>query len=34
MVDKQNKIATVPNKDMSDIGYPMGINYSTEKIYN
>lgn len=34
MVDKQNKIATIPNKDMSDAGYPMGINYSTEKIYN
>ncbi len=34
MVDKSNKTATVPNKDMSDKGYPMGINYSTEKIYN
>lgn len=34
MVDKQNKTATVPNQDMSDKGYPMGINYSTEKIYN
>lgn len=34
MVDKQNKVATIPNKDMSDLGYPMGINYSTEKIYN
>ncbi len=34
MIDKQNKIATVPNKDMSDLGYKMGINYSTEKIYN
>lgn len=34
MVDKQNKTATLPNKDMSDKGYPMGINYSTEKIYN
>ena len=34
MVDKQNKTATVPNKDMSDKGFPMGINYSTEKIYN
>ena len=34
MVDKQNKTATVPNKTMSDKGFPMGINYSTEKIYN
>lgn len=34
MVDKQNKIATVPNKEMSDKGYMMGINYSTEVIYN
>lgn len=34
MVDKQNKTATVPNKAMSDLGYKMGINYSTEKIYN
>jgi hypothetical protein len=34
MVDKPSKTATLPNKDMSDKGYPMGINYSTEKIYN
>ena len=34
MVDKQNKIATIPNKAMSDLGYKMGINYSTEMIYN
>lgn len=34
MVDKANKTATLPNKKMSDAGYPMGINYSTEKIYN
>ena len=34
MVDKVNKIATIPNADMSDKGYKMGINYSTEKIYN
>lgn len=34
MIDKQNKIATVPNKAMSDKGYKMGINYSTELIYN
>jgi hypothetical protein len=34
MIDKQNKIATIPNEDMSKLGYKMGINYSTEKIYN
>lgn len=34
MIDKQNKTATIPNKAMSDKGFPMGINYSTEKIYN
>lgn len=34
MVDKANGIATVPTKDLSDEGLPMGINYSTEKIYN
>lgn len=34
MVDKANKTATIPNKAMSDKGYPMGINYSSEKIYN
>lgn len=34
MVDKQNKIATIPNEDMSNAGFPMGINYSSEKIYN
>ena len=34
MVDKANGIATVPTKDLSDDGLPMGINYSTEKIYN
>lgn len=34
MVDKANKTATLPNQTMSDAGYPMGINYSTEKIYN
>lgn len=34
MVDKANKTATIPNKKMSDQGFPMGINYSTEKIYN
>lgn len=34
MVDKANKIATVPTKALSDKGFMMGINYSTEKIYN
>lgn len=34
MVDKERKIATVPTKDLSDLGLKMGINYSTERIYN
>lgn len=34
MVDKANKTATVPNKAMSDKGFNMGINYSSEKIHN
>lgn len=34
MVDKANKLLAIPNTDMSDLGFPMGINYSTEKIYN
>ena len=34
MVDKAKGIATVPTKDLSDDGLPMGINYSTERIYN
>lgn len=34
MIDKQNRTATLPNKAMSDKGFKMGINYSTEKIYN
>lgn len=34
MVDKVKKIVTIPTKALSDKGYPMGINYSTEKIYN
>ena len=34
MVDKVKKIATVPTKALSDKGFPMGINYSTEKICN
>lgn len=34
MIDKVNKIATIPTKELSDKGYKMGINYSTERIYN
>ena len=34
MIDKVNKIATLPTKALADKGYQMGINYSTEKIYN
>jgi hypothetical protein len=34
MVDKERKIATIPTKAMSDLGFKMGINYSTEVIYN
>lgn len=34
MIDKANKLATIPNQEMSDAGFPMGINYSTEKLYN
>jgi hypothetical protein len=34
MVDKANKIATVPTAALSAKGFPMGINYSTEKNYN
>ena len=34
MVDKPNKMLCIPSKDLSDLGYKMGINYSTEKIYN
>lgn len=34
MVDKPAKKLYVPTEEMSKKGYPMGINYSTEKIYN
>lgn len=34
MIDKERKIATIPTKTMSDLGFKMGINYSTEVIYN
>lgn len=34
MIDKERKIATIPTKAMSDLGFKMGINYSTEKMHN
>lgn len=34
MIDKANHIATIPNKEMSDAGFPMGINYSSELGYD
>lgn len=34
MVDKERKIATIPTKALSDLGFKMGINYSTERLYN
>lgn len=34
MIDKERKIATIPNTAMSNLGFKMGINYSSEKIYN
>lgn len=34
MVDKANGIATVPTTALNTKGYNMGINYSTERIYN
>ena len=34
MIDKERRIATIPSKTLSDFGYVMGINYSTERIYN
>lgn len=34
MVDKANKLATIPNKEMSDAGFPMGINYTSEVTYD
>lgn len=34
MVDKATKTATIPNKDMDKLGFKMGINYSTERIYD
>ena len=34
VVDKANKIVTVPTKELSDKGFPMGICYSSEMIRN
>lgn len=34
VVDKANKIVTVPTKELSDKGFPMGICYSSEMINN
>lgn len=34
MVDKERKIATIPTSTLANLGYKMGINYSTERIYN
>ena len=34
MVDKANYTATIPNTTDSEAGFPMGINYSSEKLYN
>lgn len=34
MIDKANYVATIPNTTDSEAGFPMGINYSSEKLYN
>lgn len=34
MIDKDAKKVTIPTKTLSDLGYQMGINYSTERIYD
>ena len=34
VVDKANKIVTVPTKELSNKGFPMGICYSSEMIHN
>ena len=34
IVDKANKLVKHPTKALSDKGFPMGINYSSEMIYN
>lgn len=34
MVDKANKNLIIPDKANSDLGFPMGINYSSEQMYD
>lgn len=34
VVDKANKIVTIPTKELSDKGFPMGVCYSSEMIHN
>ena len=34
IIDKERQLATVPSKALADLGFKMGINYSTERIYN
>lgn len=34
IVDKDRRVVTVPTKALSDFGFKMGINYSTERIYD
>lgn len=34
VVDKANKIVTVPTKELSNKGFPMGVCYSSEMIHN
>ena len=34
MIDKANKTVHIPNENLSKLGYKMGINYSTEKMYS
>lgn len=34
VVDKANKTVTIPTKELSDKGFPMGVCYSSEMIHN
>lgn len=34
VVDKAHKIVTIPTKELSDKGFPMGVCYSSEMIHN
>lgn len=34
MIDKVNRLAKIPTSEMSKKGFKMGVNYSTERIYN